>query len=250
MDKKYIKEYNNLETTNWWFITRKKIISQLLQKFIPRGKAGQLKILNVGIASGESSRWLSEFGDVVSVENDPDFLEYLHSQNFDVTAASITALPFQNNTFDLVCAFDVIEHVEQDKLAIQELWRVCKFGGSLCLTVPAFQELWGSHDIVNNHKRRYTKRRLHELLDENENEIVYSAYFNFILFIPIFIFRKMTSIFKPAKKNHSDFAYFSQDGFTNKLLKKVFGIEPYLMRWIKFPFGVSIFLLAQKKSAF
>jgi SAM-dependent methyltransferase len=243
MNKEYVKEYVALETAHWWFKVRQKIILQILQKFIPQEKTKRLKILNVGIAGGASSNWLSQLGDVVSVENEPAFLEYLHSQNFPVTNASITSLPFKDNIFDLVCAFDVIEHVEGHQLAIAELWRVCKLDGSLCITVPAFQSLWSNHDVVNGHQRRYTKNELQNLI--GSNKIIYSTYFNTILFVPIFLFRKAMALFnnKP-KKEESDFSYSK----TNSLAGYVFGIEPLLLRFIKFPFGVSLIALAKKVS--
>lgn len=248
MNKAYVHEYVKLETTNWWFLIRKKIIIQTIQKFITGRQSRRLHILNVGIASGASSKWLTQFGDVVSVENDPDFLKYLHSQNIPVSPASITALPFDNEYFDLVCAFDVLEHVTEDHVAADELFRVCRPGGNVCITVPAFQSLWGTHDIVNDHKRRYTKKNLQQLLTGHNNvEVTYFSYFNFILFIPIFLFRKVRSLFKGGtKKDRSDFAYFPQHSLINKLLKRIFGVEPFLMKWIKFPFGVSIILMAHK----
>src|SRR5579871_1591879 len=93
MDKKYIEAFGKLETTHWWFLIRQKIILQTLHKYIPAGRKN-LKILNVGAATGASSRWLSTFGEVTSVEYDDLFLEYLHEQGFPVIKASITALPF------------------------------------------------------------------------------------------------------------------------------------------------------------
>ena len=137
------------------------------------------------------------------------FIEYLHTQNFPVTEASIIKLPFENNSFDLVCAFDVIEHVNEDTIAVEELWRVCKPGGNVCITVPAFQALWGTHDIVNGHKRRYTKKELQKLVAEkNDGDILYSSYFNFILFIPIFLFRKITSLFKTKFCENAKIGFF------------------------------------------
>ena len=249
MDKDYIRKYGKLEKENWWFIVRQKIILQILSQYLPTCKNSRLQVLNVGVAGGASSKWLSKFGDVVSVENDPLFIEYLHSQNIPVVESSITGLPFKDSSFDLVCAFDVIEHVDEDRVAVDELWRVCKPGGNVCITVPAFQSLWGVHDVVNRHKRRYTKQSLKRLIGEtNADGILYSSYFNFLLFLPIFIFRKLNRLLKAKKQtNESDFHYFNSNGIINHLLKFIFGIELYLLKWIKFPLGVSLLLLACKQ---
>jgi SAM-dependent methyltransferase len=249
MDKMYVQQYGQLENTHWWFIVRQKIILQALRKFIPADQTGRLKILNVGAASGGSSKWLSGLGDTVSLENDPLFLSYLSGQHLVVINGSITDIPLEDDSFDLVCALDVIEHLENDQKAVEELVRVCKPGGSICITVPAFQSLWGNHDIVNGHQRRYLKKQLQNLVDSQPATIIYWSYFNSILFIPVFLFRKIQWLFKNNRQQiDSDFIYFKTNIFVNRILKIIFGIEIFLLRSIRFPFGVSLMMLIRKKS--
>ncbi|MEP7108433.1 MAG: class I SAM-dependent methyltransferase [Ferruginibacter sp.] len=250
MDKMYVQQYDQLENNHWWFIIRQKIILQTLRKFTPPLHPGGLKILNVGAAAGASSKWLASLGDVVSLENDPLFLDCLINRNLKAINASITDIPLDDDSVDLVCAFDVIEHVENDQQAVEELVRVCKPGGNICITVPAFQTLWGNHDVVNGHKRRYTRKHLQNLIDGQRATIQYSSYFNTILFIPVLLFRKIQPLFKNNRQQHnSDFNYFKTNIILNNVLKVVFGIELYLLRSVKFPFGVSLMMLIQKKPA-
>ena len=250
MDKDYVKAYLRLETTHWWFLIRQKIIVQTIGRFVKAKPLNTppLKILNIGVAGGFSSKWLLPFGEVCSVENDPMFLEYLLAQKIPVTNASITSLPYADNSFDLVCAFDVIEHVDIDEKAAQELERVCKSQGKICITVPAFQALWGSHDEANGHYRRYTQKQLlHAIQKTGNTEMLYCTYFNSLLFIPLFLFRKISAIFKkPTKKSKVDFDNFTSNGIVNKVLQIIFGIEPFLLKWIKFSFGVSLLMLVEK----
>ena len=249
MDNSYVQQYGQLENEHWWFIIRQKIILQTLQKYVTHTNSQTLKILNVGAAAGGSSRWLSAFGEVTSLENDPLFLSYLQHQKIVVINASVTDIPLADNSFDLVCAFDVIEHVEDDKKAISELIRVCKNDGQICITVPAFQGLWGNHDVVNNHYRRYKIKSLKNSIDQQFAAILYTTYFNSMLFLPIFLVRKFRSFFnRSSKNNDSDFTYFKTNRFTNKLLKIVFGIELFLLRYIRFSFGVSLLMLLKKSS--
>ncbi|MEO5890048.1 MAG: class I SAM-dependent methyltransferase [Ferruginibacter sp.] len=248
MDKFYVQQYGQLENSHWWFLIRQRIILQTLRKFIPVNPEKKLKILNVGAAAGGSSKWLSDLGDVTSVENDPLFLTHLADQHLIVINASITNLPLDDNAFDLVCAFDVIEHVEDEQKAIKELTRVCKPGGKICITVPAFQSLWGNHDIVNGHKRRYKKGRLQNILESQSAAVLYASYFNSVLFIPVFLMRKIRLWFnKTNRANASDFTYFKTNSFTNKILKSIFGMEVHLLRLVRFPFGVSLIAVARKK---
>ena len=66
----------------------------------------------------------------------------------------------RDETFDVVAAFDVVEHCEDDALAVAELTRVLRPGGRLLLSVPAYQWAWSDHDVRAGHYRRYTRPRL------------------------------------------------------------------------------------------
>lgn len=246
----YIQQYGQLENHHWWFTVRQKIILQSLKKFIPAHQLSQLKILNVGAAAGGSSKWLSILGETVSLENDPLFVNYLTDQHIAVINASVTDIPLDDGSFNLVCAFDVVEHVEDDRKAIDELLRVCEPGGTLCITVPAFQILWGNHDVVNGHKRRYRKEQLNAMINIQESAVLYCTYFNMLLFLPILLLRKIQLLRgNKTVQNDSDFSYFKRNIFLNKIFKIVFGIELFLLRAIKFPFGVSLIMLIRKNTA-
>ncbi len=247
MNKEYVLQYAELERKNWWFKVRKKIIAAAIKKNcnpLPYNTA----VLNVGAAAGASSQWLSQFGKVTSVENDKDFVAFLKEAKEDVQESGAEQLPFANNQFDLVCAFDVIEHIEDDNKAVHEMLRVCRAGGFLVVTVPAFQSLWSSHDAVNHHKRRYTKKSLLTLIEKMDCEVKYATYFNSLLFLPVWIFRKVKNIFsKPSQKLVADFAYTSNGSIVSFILEKIFALEIFLLRFLRFPFGVSLLLVLQKK---
>lgn len=248
MNKEYVKQYVQLEKAHWWFVVRQKIILYFLRKNIT---GHSLKILNVGAAGGASSKWLEEFGEVTSLETDPVFLEHLHDNGMNVLNASVIDMPFTDNSFDLVCAFDVIEHVENDTLALEEINRVCKEEGTICITVPAFSSLWGNHDVVNVHFRRYTKKSFFSKLKSVPSAQFKSqeiTYFNTILFLPIFIARKISSIVPfRNKKEQSDFTLYKTPGWLNEFLKSVFSFELPLLRKFYFPFGVSLLFVLKKK---
>jgi len=91
---------------------------------------------------------LEKFGDVTSIEYDEDCCQFLNEVlHIPALQGSITELEFEDNSFDLVCAFDVIEHVEDDSKAASEMLRVCKKDGLVFATVPAFMLLWSEHDV-------------------------------------------------------------------------------------------------------
>ncbi len=157
MNAAYYKEYYHIEREHWWFLVRNQIIMNHLRRQLPTNRP--LKILNVGIATGRTSELLTEFGSVKSVEYDQECFEFTKSAvpSLDLIQGSILELPFEDQSYDLVCALDVIEHVEDHQLAVREMQRVCKPNGLVCVTVPAFMFLWNQHDDVNHHVRRYDK---------------------------------------------------------------------------------------------
>ncbi len=250
MNSDYLQKYYHYERNHWWFLVREKIIRQLLNASLPENR--QLKILNAGAATGRSSQMLMEYGEVISLEKDHNTCIFLRETlNMNVVEGDLESLPFEEDSFDVVCVFDVIEHIEQQDAAVAELYRVCKPGGWIYCSVPAFSFLWGSHDDVNHHKRRYTKKSITGVLGKRFI-IEYSTYFNMLLFIPIWFSRGMLQRMRRTQKMVSDFESGSlvNSQFFSRIFKAVFSIELILLRYFTLPFGVSILVRARKSKSF
>ena len=253
MQQDYYKEYYDLERKYWWFIAREKIISNYIKKLIRDKKlnAQNLKILNVGCGTGRSSQYLSEFGKVVSVEYDKHCCEFAAEKTgLEIINGSITELPFEDNSFDLVCAFDVIEHVEDDQLAVSEMKRVAKSSGIVFITIPAFMSLWSHHDVINHHFRRYKLSQIEALFNKvTDGNILFTSYFNFFLFIPIYITRTVSNWVKSGQNrpgSGSDFETFKPGIMANLLYKLMLFESKFINRNIKLPFGVSLLYIWNK----
>ena len=242
MNKDYYSEYFQFERNHWWFRIRERIIISQLQKVTV--DSNDLKILNIGVATGRSTEALSPFGEVTSLEYDKDCCAFLKEElGFEVINGSITELPFNLESFDLVCAFDVIEHVENHDLAVKEMERVCKKNGIIFITVPAFMSLWSHHDIINQHFRRYKSNSLLSLFNLSSLQLIHKTYFNTFLFIPIIIFRTFSRIVpqKMLRRNSgSDFNIKGQTKILNTILERIFRLEIALLKLFQFPFGVSL----------
>lgn len=226
---------------------REEIILDQFRSIIYKGNP--LEILNVGAATGRSSEILASFGEVTSLEYDePSYTFCRDVLKLNIDQGSITELPYSDHSFDCVCAFDVIEHVEDDKTAIKELFRVCKPGGKIFVTVPAFMSLWSNHDLVNHHVRRYEKKQLLEMFVPMGGVMIRSTYFNFFLFIPIYTIRVLQRIFtrKNRKALKPDNEMFASN-LMNSVLKIIFSFEKSLLKKMNFPLGVSLMLLWEKK---
>lgn len=247
MQQDYYKEYYDLGRKHWCFLAREKIISNYIQKLIDEKtiKNQDLKILNVGCGPGRSSEYLSSFGNVVSIEYDKECCEFAAEKTgLEIIHGSITELPFEDNLFDLVCAFDVIEHVEDDQLAVNELKRVAKKGALVLITVPAFNSLWSHHDVINHHFRRYKSQEVIHLFEKvADGKRIYVTYFNFFLFPFIYFIRKGSNLFKSGKNrtgSGSDFEAF-KPGILNSFFYNLMYFESrFINKRTRLPFGVSI----------
>ncbi len=248
MTEDYVKKYGSLERQHWWFLVRKKIILKYIRQNLAGAEPSRLAILNVGAAGGASSEWLASLGTVISLETDPLFLSYLRDRKIDVVEGSLNQLPFPDNFFDLVCALDVLEHVENDQKGMVELNRVCKPGGLICITVPALEMLWSYHDELNGHYRRYSSSSLRTLLEQfPQQKILQLRFFNALLFLPVLASRKISNLFSHQKKSgQSDFTFYKTGPVVSKLLEKIFGLELGLMHFLKFPAGISLLAIVKK----
>ena len=253
MDNLYYKEYYDLERKHWWFVGREKIITNQITKLLNENRLvnKKLKILNIGCSTGRSSEYLSHFGNVTSIEYDKECCEFaIQKTGLEIINGSITELPFDENIFDLVCAFDVIEHVDDDVLAVSEMKRVAKKNGILFVTVPAYMSLWSHHDVINHHFRRYKATEIKNLFKKDNNGIeLFSTYFNFFLFLPIYAVRVISNLLKLGKKRKgsgSDFETFNNKILNNFLLS-ILNLENKLVKnYIKLPFGVSYLFIWRK----
>ncbi len=250
MDRQYYQEYFYIERNHWWFRVRTSIIVDHLKRIILKNDIP--RILNIGAATGASTNMLEQFGNVISTEYDElSSITTSKEQGITVINCSILKLPFENDVFDLVCAFDVIEHVADDREAIVEMKRVCKSGGIICITVPAFMMLWSHHDVVNKHYRRYRSRDLASLFESgNDGEAIHLTYFNTILFPIILIFRLLSGVFPASVIRHgagSDFTVVRDNNPINRILGAIFSLERIVLKRFTFNVGTSI-LFSWRKS--
>lgn len=244
MERTFLDSYRRIELEHWWFQVRSRIITDQLKYLF--GHNHPIQILNVGAATGASTELLQGFGAVSSLEYDQTCVDFCREVlKLDVIQGSITALPYADASFDLVCAFDVVEHVEDDQKAVEELIRVCKPGGLVYVTVPAFMSLWSDHDVVNFHHRRYRKRQLLALFDQGS--LVRSTYFNTLLFPPIWMARRLGGWLKRSGAAPKPDNEWMQHPLTDFLFGNIFSMERPLLRIFNMPFGVSLAVVWRKE---
>jgi SAM-dependent methyltransferase len=151
-------------------------------------------------------------------------------------------LPIKSNSIGLVLATDILEHLEKDTMGIKEIFRSLERGGKVVFTVPAFRILWGTQDVVGMHKRRYTRKELTQKMEQEGFAVLRSSYFNFFLFFPILIMRHIIQLLRLKIRSENEVNF----PLLNFLLKSLFSLEIRLLKYVSFPFGVSIFCIARK----
>jgi ubiquinone/menaquinone biosynthesis C-methylase UbiE len=131
------------------------------------------RILDAGCGSGRNMVELARHGSVTGIDlSDTSVCLARDRAAGEVVEGSVLDLPFEEDRFDLVVSLDVIEHLEDDLGALRELRRVAAPGGSLLVTVPAYQWLWSGHDEINHHHRRYTRCSLQRVAEQAGSEQV------------------------------------------------------------------------------
>ena len=244
-NKQYIEMYNT-ETSHWWFVGRRKIINTFIKNHI--SKKNNLQILEAGCGTGGNLELLSNYGTLFAFEKEPGALDKSIFTSKQINKKILLKrgsfpddIPFDDNQFDLVCILDVLEHIEDDENALAKLRSKLKPGGYLLITVPAYQWLWSQHDEMNHHKRRYNSRSLKKVINKNNFDYIKLTYFNSILF-PIAAFVRLLNLEKNLSNNPKEF----KPGIINSLLKNIFLIENYLLKFFNFPFGLSIICILKK----
>jgi len=155
----------DVEERHWWYRGRRAVLEAVLDGLaLPAGGGGSggVRILDAGCGSGRNMVALARRGTVTGVELASQSLEVARARDLGpVLPGSLDEpLPFADGAFDLAVALDVLEHVRDDDAALRELARVVAPGGRLLVTVPQYRWLWGEHDVLSHHHRRYTRSLL------------------------------------------------------------------------------------------
>jgi SAM-dependent methyltransferase len=187
MEGTEVRKLAELEDAHWWYRERRHLLAKAISGLTP-GRA-----LDIGAAGGGNTRVLRQHGwDAIALEYGADGAEVAHDRGLATLRGDATRLPLADASLDLVVAFDLLEHLQDDDAAVAEVRRVLKPTGTYLVAVPADPRLWSDHDEAVDHVRRYTRQGLLDLLDRGGFEVTDVRSWN-VLLRPVVAMRRRTS---------------------------------------------------------
>ncbi|HSV50773.1 MAG TPA: class I SAM-dependent methyltransferase [Burkholderiaceae bacterium] len=239
-------EMARVQATHWWFVARREILRGQLCRL---GLPPHAEILEVGSGTGANLDLLAEFGNVVAFEMAAEAIALAEARRggngHHITMRQGRCpedLSSFAQQFDLICLFDVLEHIEQDSVSLARLATLLKPNGKLILTVPAYPWMWGPHDVEAHHKRRYTLQTLSAGCTNAGLSVLRVSHFNTVLF-PLAVLGRMVEKLT-GKKTAADRI---PQAPINRLLKRIFALERHVLARMRLPFGLSLLLLAEPR---
>ncbi len=231
------------EQTYWWHLGRLRIIQTYLRA--AKGKKQNIRILNVGCGTGGTIDMLMQEGQTDNVDTSDEAINFMTKRGYgNITKAEGVTLPFKDRTFDIVGAFDVLEHIEEHIEALQEWKRVIRDDGAILITVPAYQWLWSAHDVSLHHKRRYTISSLTAAakqaglrVDKRSYAITFS--------LPLIVgFRLLGKLLR--SQTTSETSYVDVPTWVNSLFTRILYGEAKLHTVASLPAGTSVIAILRK----
>ena len=239
MERVVYQQMAELDDRHWWYCARRDIIADLIRR--EARPPADAAVLEIGCGTGHNLAMLAGFGHVDGLELD-DEARALSEKRLgrSVMRSPLPELAeVRDRHYDLVGAFDVIEHIDDDAAALASIATKLKPRGKFVMTVPAHQWMWTAHDVVNHHKRRYSKGRLKALIERSPMKLDKIGYFNSLLF-PLAVAERAAS----KLRGREDADVKLPPAPLNAALEAIFRAERYLVGRLPLPPGLSLFAVA------
>jgi len=263
MQEEIYKRMYEVEGAHWWFAGKRRIIYDLLSRYVrrPGGLAasglatdGSLavsgstarvaaRVADLGCGCGKTLEELPEGFSGVGLDASATAAAFCRERGVTAVVGALPGdVPFAEGSFDAVILADILEHVEDDAGAAAAAARLLRPGGVMIATAPAFPWLWSSWDEIHGHKRRYTAGSFRAALGGAGLQIELASYYNTFLF-PAAVVGRLAKKITGARSARE---LSIPPAWLNAVLGAIFASERHLLGRVPLPVGLSLVAVLRK----
>jgi len=239
-----------LERDHWWFAAKRRLVTRAIGRHVGRGDGARAADIGCGTGAMVDDLAASGFAAVIGTDASSTAIGFAHraTESSESVAGHLVtvaeALPFRAESLRCLTSLDVVEHLDDDVVALREYLRVVEPGGVVVLTVPAYRWAWSDHDVALGHRRRYSRDELRAAVEAAGFVVERATYFHSWLVLPALLVRR-TPLGRLMGGSSPEEASFGSPSL-NRLLGVVSRTEAAVLRRADLPFGLSILLVARR----
>ena len=244
-ESEFFNRLIKVEENNFWFCARNKLINWAIKNHFPKAR----NFFEIGCGTGFVLSGIDAAFPDLDLSGSEVLSHGLKFASERVPKATLFQMDARNipfkEEFEVIGAFDVLEHILEDKAALEQIYKALKPGGGVILTVPQHKFLWSKLDEFSYHFRRYSSKELKTKVELCGFKVLrMTSFVTFLL--PLFILSRLLK-FKSSKSRKGDMSEFNLNRHVNLLLEKVLDLERmFITLGISFPMGSSLLLIAKK----
>ena len=243
-DEAIFERLAGVEEGNYWFRSRSRLIIWSLKTYFP----GLNNFFELGCGTGYVLLCLEKALPELSLYGGEVFVEGLKFASQRLSRAELVQMdarriPFEDE-FEVMSAFDVLEHIEEDEVVLKQMHRAVRQGGGIVLTVPQHPFLWSQTDDYAHHIRRYTAKELRTKVENAGFEVLKMTSFVSLL-LPLMIASRLRR--RQSASDSDQMPELKINKLLNALLEKFLDFERWMIRLgLTFPMGGSLLVVARK----